>query len=192
VFLLYSKTVWNDYFSETTATKTLFSQEYTSRPSLSGPNVYVLNCLFRSITSASKGGALYCSTSISCLLVESTSFFSCKTSSGFGGAIYFENSNSGQSVLYEVCGYDCSSTTDSRHFDCIIVKDDILSKNYINYSSISRCVNANGYNLWQQSNGKIFIHQLIYPITKFLVIVFSVFLQVILILSLVHFRFALL
>jgi hypothetical protein len=152
IFLLFSKAAWNDYFSGTTATTTLFSQEYTSRPTLSGPNVYVLNCLFRSFTSASSGGALYCSTSISYLLVESTSFFSCKTSGGNAGAIYFSNSN-GQSVLHEVCGYDCGSSN-SRLFDYIYVKNDISSKNYINYSSISRCVNENAYQLLYHYNGK--------------------------------------
>ena len=130
--MLFSKTAWNDYFSGTTATTTLYSQEYTSRPTLSDSNVYVLNCLFRSFTSSSSGGALYCSTSISYLLVESTSFFSCKTSGGTGGAIYFSNTNSGQSVLHEVCGYDCCTDGNSRQFDYIYVKNDISSKNYIN------------------------------------------------------------
>jgi len=156
-FLLFSRTAWNDYFSGTTPTTTLFSQEYTSRPTLSDSNVYVLNCLFRSFTSASSGGALFCSTSISYLLVESTSFFSCKTSGGNGGAIYFSNSNSGQSVLYEVCGYDCCTTNSNhRQFNYICVKNDISSKNYINYSSISRCVNenTNAYQMLYHDKGK--------------------------------------
>jgi hypothetical protein len=156
IFVLFSRAAWNDYFSGTTATTTLFSQEYTSRPTISGPNVYVSNCLFRSITSSSDGGALYCSTSISYLLVESTSFFSCKTSGGYGGAIYFDNTNSGQSVLHEVCGYDCCTTDGSnRQFVCNFVKNDISSKNYINYSSISSCVNENAWQTLRLYNGKI-------------------------------------
>jgi predicted outer membrane repeat protein len=155
MFLLHSKTAWNDYFPGINPTN-LPSQTYTYRPTLSGPNVCVLNCLFSSITSTGHGGALYCSTSISYLLVESTSFFSCKTSSGYGGAIYFSNTNSGQSVLHEVCGYDCC-TTDSTCclFDYIYFKNDISSKNYINYSSISRCVNENAYQLLYHYDGKI-------------------------------------
>jgi hypothetical protein len=156
IFVLFSKAAWNDYFSGTNATTTLSSQEYSSRPTLSGPNVYVSKCLFRSFTSLSEGGALYCSTSITYLLVESTSFFSCKISSGNGGAIYFYNTNSGQSVLHEICGYDCGSTNSNNgQFNYIFVKNDISSKNYINYSSISRCVNENSYQLWQHGNGKI-------------------------------------
>jgi hypothetical protein len=157
IFVLFSKAAWNDYFSGTTATTTLFSQEYTSRPTISDSNVYVLNCLFRSFTSSSSGGALYCSTSISYLLVESTSFFSCKISSGEGGAIYFSNTDNGQSVLHEICGYDCGTTnSNSCQFDRIYVKNDISCKNYINYSSISRCVNENAYQLLYHGNGRNF------------------------------------
>jgi hypothetical protein len=143
MLLLHSMTAWNDYFPGTTLT-ILPLQTYTLRQTPSNTYVYVLNCLFNSITSTGHGGALYCSTSVSCLLVESTSFFSCKTSGGKGGAIYFENTNSGQSVLHEVCGYDCCTTDDNHHhFVHIYVKDDVLNKNYINYSSISRCVHVN-------------------------------------------------
>jgi hypothetical protein len=139
VLHLYIRTAWNDYFSGTTPTN-LPSQTYTSRPTPSGSNVYVLNCLFKSITSGSTGGALCC-TSVTYLLVESTSFFSCKTSGGVGGAIYFSN-NGGQCVLYEVCGYDCSTPSNNGfQFAYIGVNNAVSSKNYINYSSISRCVN---------------------------------------------------
>jgi predicted outer membrane repeat protein len=125
MFLLYSKTAWNDYFSGTTATTTLNSQEYTSRPAPSGSNIYVTNCLFRSITSTSDGGALYCSSSFTYLLVELTSFFSCKTS-GIAGAIYFSNTNCGQCVLHKVCGYDCCTTnSNSYQFVYISVMNDI-------------------------------------------------------------------
>jgi hypothetical protein len=140
VFLLHFRTAWNDYFPATTTTN-LNHQIYTSRPSLSGSNVYVSNCLFNSISSTGYGGALYL-TSVSCFLVESTSFFSCRTSGNWGGAIYFENTNSGQSVLYEVCGYDCNSNP-YGHFARIEVNNAASSKNYFNYSSVSCCVNVN-------------------------------------------------
>jgi hypothetical protein len=156
IFRQHSKTAWNDYFSGTTATTTLNQQEHTSRPSHSGSNIYVLNCLFRSITSTSNGGALFCSSSVTYLLVESTSFFSCKTS-GYAGAIYFDNQNNGQCVLHEVCGYDCYSTNGNHYqFVNIYVKNDILSKNYINYSSISRCVKEGAWYTLRLGNGKIF------------------------------------
>jgi hypothetical protein len=154
MFLLHSKTAWNDFFPGTSPTN-LPSQTYTLRQTPSDTYLYVLNCLFNSITSTGNGGAFYCTSTY--LLVESTSFFSCKTSSGNGGAIYFSNSG-GQCVLHEVCGYDCC-TTDSNHrqFVHIQVKNDISSKNYINYSSISRCVhvNMNAWETLQLYNGKI-------------------------------------
>jgi hypothetical protein len=46
--------------------------------------------------------------------------------------------------LYKVCGYDCCSTYTSYsygQFLYISVNNAISSKNYINYSSISRCMN---------------------------------------------------
>jgi predicted outer membrane repeat protein len=143
-FLIHIKTAWNDYF---TGSPTLIqSKEYGTgqTQTLSDTNVYVLNCLFRSMTSGSHGGAIYC-TSVTCLLVESTSFFSCKTSALNGGAIYFINTNSGQCVLYEVCGYDCCSTYTSGsssqgQFTYLDMYNVASSKHYINYSSIARCV----------------------------------------------------
>jgi hypothetical protein len=132
---------WNVYFCGTSIETTL-SGERKTRQNPSVSSVYVLNCLFKEFTSGSNGGALYC-TSVTSLLIESSSFFSCKTSSNRGGAIYFSNSNS-QCVLYGVCGYDCCSTYaggSSYQFAFIYVNDGPLSKNYVNYSSISRCVN---------------------------------------------------
>jgi hypothetical protein len=135
-FLQYTRTAWSDYF---TGSPTHYnSQTYDSRPTLSGTNVYISNCLFRSITSTGEGGALYC-TSVTCFLVESTSFFSCKSSKSHGGAIYFYNSG-GQCVLHEVCGYDCSNLHST--FAYIQVNDAASSKIYIDYSSIANCVNS--------------------------------------------------
>jgi hypothetical protein len=137
------RTAWEDHFPSTSTT--LFSsQTYTSRQTPSNTGVYVSNCFFRSITSPEYGGALY-STSITYLLIESTSFFSCKTSSDSGGAIFFQNGSS-QCVLHEVCGYDCCSAYTGKswyQFACIEVNNTASSKNYVNYSSIVRCVNEN-------------------------------------------------
>jgi hypothetical protein len=155
-FQMYIRTAWDDYF---TGSKTNYNSEtYRSKPTLSGTSVYVSNCLFRSFTSGSDGGALSC-TSVSYLLIESTSFFSCKTSDNYGGAIYFENSN-GQCVLYEVCGYDCCSTYTGYsygQFAYIVVNDVASSKNYVNYSSVVRCVNEKSGSHYSLGlvNGKI-------------------------------------
>jgi hypothetical protein len=131
-FQIHTKTAWNDYFTGNPTTQTL-----------SGTGVHVSNCLLKFCTSTSHGGAFYC-TSVTYLLVESSSFFSCTTSNQFGGAIYFENSN-GQCVLHEVCGYDCYSAYTSGssvgQFAYIYVNNGASSKNYVNYSSITRCVN---------------------------------------------------
>jgi hypothetical protein len=149
-FLRHFRTAWDDYFT-TTGPATFNSILYTSRQTPSSSSVYISNCLFGPISSTSgHGGALFCSTSVTYLLIESTSFFSCKTSSGWGGAIYFENSGDGQSVLHTVCGYDCCSTYTSGpyyHFAFIRVYSAASSKNRFNYSSIARCVDVNS-NSW--------------------------------------------
>jgi hypothetical protein len=95
---------------------------------------------FISISSTGNGGALCC-TSATSFLVEFSSFISCKTSSGEGGAVYFANSG-GQSVLHGVCGYDCFANQHYQFYRSE-VKDDASYKNYVNYSSIARCVNEN-------------------------------------------------
>jgi hypothetical protein len=139
--LVYFRNAWNDYF---TGNPTQISQkEFGTTQNPSAASVYVSNCLFRSITLGSNGGALFCSTSVTYLLVESSSFYSCKTSSS-GGAIYFRNTGSGQCVLYKLCGYDCSS---NGMFYRVDMYNSLTSKNYVNYSSFSRCVNENS-NAW--------------------------------------------
>jgi hypothetical protein len=152
VFSLYFRTSWSDYFPATYPTN-LDSQNYNSRQTPSGSSIHVSNCLFYSITSSDQGGALYCSGSVTYFLVESSSFFSCKTSSGYGGGIYF--SNNGQSVLYKVCSYDC--TNKEYLFAYICVNSASSSINYVNYSSVTRCVNENSGSFYSLGlgNGKI-------------------------------------
>jgi hypothetical protein len=143
IFLLHIKTAWNDYFTEA-YTKNLNSQTPTSTQTPSGTGVYVSKCLFISLTSSSSGGVLSCS-SVTYLLVESSSFFSCKTSRN-GGGIYFYNTNNGQCVLHEVCGYDCCTTNDyDIQFAYNTVSNTVSCKNYVNYSSTSRSFNEIAY-----------------------------------------------
>jgi hypothetical protein len=151
------KTAWNDYFTAT-GQNNINSQTFSLRQTPSNTGVYVSNCLFRFITSSGNGGALSC-TSITYLLVESTSFVSCSTSSEYGGAVYFSNSG-GQCALHKVCGYDCCSTYTSRSYSQFVhtsVKNVISSKNYVNYTSISRCMNqiSDSHFVLCLGNGKI-------------------------------------
>jgi hypothetical protein len=140
VLLQYFRTAWNDHFPGTNSPN-YNSQTYTSRQNPSVTSVYVSNCLFGSITSSSDGGALYFYNLVTHFLVESSSFFFCKTSASYA-AIYFSNTG-GQSVLYEVCAYDCCTTGDGNYqFARIDVGKVATNKNYANYSSISRCVNG--------------------------------------------------
>jgi hypothetical protein len=156
MFPLYVRTAWNDYFPGTSPTN-LSSQTYTSKQTPLNAYVYVSNSFFGPITSTGHGGALYCSSSVTYLLIESTSFISCKTSGGNAGAIYFDNQNNGQCVLYELCGYDCCTTDTSYNVDFVLiyVNNGVSSKNYVNYSSFSRCVNTNRWYTLLLQYGKI-------------------------------------
>jgi hypothetical protein len=107
--LMRDRTAWGDYFTGN-PTK-IQPKVYGGQQTPSDTSVYVLNCLFISITSTSNGGALSC-TAVTYLLIETSTFFLCKTSGSYGGAIYFSNSG-GQCVLHEVCGNDCCVTISS-------------------------------------------------------------------------------
>jgi hypothetical protein len=155
VLLLRVRTAWNDHFPGTSPTNTYDSQTYSSRYTPSGTNVHVSNCLFGSMTSSDNGGALSC-TSATYFLVESSSFFSCKTTNGYGGAIYFVNTNNGQCVLHGICCYDCN--TNSGNLVLYIYMNNVeSSKNYLDYSSVSRCAkdDSNSWHLFLLSNGNI-------------------------------------
>jgi hypothetical protein len=161
VFILRVRTAWEDYFPGSSPSQTYATTKYTTTQSSSSTNVFVLNCLFIGCTSTSNGGALFCSSSVQRLLIESTSFFSCSTSNNYGGAIFFQNTNSGESVLYKVCSNDCCSTYTSSsygQFAYIYMQNSASSKNYIDYSSISRCVNhnTNSHHLFVLGYGKVY------------------------------------
>jgi hypothetical protein len=143
MFLLHVRTAWDDYFPGSSPSQTNATTKYTTVQSTSSTNVFVSNCLFIGCTSTSGGGALSCSGSVQRLLVESSSFFSCSTSSGQGGAIYFSNTNSGECALYKVCGNDCSTSGSYDLFLCVYGQNTVSKKNCVNYSSISRCVSPN-------------------------------------------------
>jgi hypothetical protein len=154
--MIHIRAAWDDYFTGTP--NNLNSQTYSSRQTPSGTSIHISNCLFLSFTSTSDGGALYCN-SATYFLVESTSFFSCKTSDDWGGAIYFYNSG-GQCAFYDVCGYDCYSTytgTSYGQFVYAYVNNAASSKNYVNYSSVALCVNvnSNSYSTLRHGCGKI-------------------------------------
>jgi hypothetical protein len=138
--LLYIRTAWDDYFPGSNTIT--YSKQYTVRqtPTASSDGgVYILNSLFKSCISTDNGGALFCNATVY-LLVESTSFFSCKINSSYGGAIYFYNIINGQCALNRVCGHDCGSTSSSSwgQFANIQVNNSASSKNYVEYTSVVR------------------------------------------------------
>jgi hypothetical protein len=146
MFFIRVRTAWDDHFYGSSPSQTFATTKYTTVQSTSSTNVFVSNCLFIGCTSTSNGGALSCSGSVQRLLIESSSFFSCSTGSQYGGAVYFSNTNNGECVLYKVCGNDCISTYTSSsngQFAYVYVQNTVSNKNYISYSSISRCVNHN-------------------------------------------------
>jgi hypothetical protein len=152
--------VWEDFFTGTPI-ETNKHQQYTSRQNPSNSTVYVSNCLFYNCAASGVNGGALCCTTVNYLLVEYSFFFSCKASISQGGAIYFNNQNSGQCVFYGVCGFGCCCTYHSSswgQFSWINTKDDAVSKNYVNYSLIANCINerADSSNTVNHGNGKIY------------------------------------
>jgi hypothetical protein len=152
-----TRIAWSDFF-ETSNPTTLTNQEYTSRQTPTGSGVYVTNCFFKNCTSSGNGGALYCTSQY--LLVETTTFFSCKGSSQYGGSIYFFNS-SGKCVLYRICAYDCCSTYSGTSYGQIahIELSNIgICKTYLNYSSFSCCAStySNTHRTLNFINGNVY------------------------------------
>jgi hypothetical protein len=122
--------------------------KYTQTLAPTANDVYVSDCVFSYCLSSSSGGALSCGSSVYRLLVEQSSFISCRVSSGNGGAIHFSNGNYGESVLSQVCGFNCSSTSSNSMqgvFINIYTKGDIANKNHVNDSSITHCLMASLY-----------------------------------------------
>jgi hypothetical protein len=142
------------------------SPEYTDkRIDASSSNVYVHNCVFRSCTSSTHGGALYCSSNVLRLLVEQSSYISCTTTNSYGAGIYFCNTASGECILSKVCGFDCSSTkSGSTGQFCYIYtnNNNVNSRNHVNDSSITRTSN-------RSTNIYIYIIQWIFFTAKFYV-----------------------
>jgi hypothetical protein len=111
--------------------------EYTQRIATNENNVYVHYSLFNHCWSSSYGGALNCGSNVEKLLVEQASFISCGVSSDYGGAIYFDGTTSGESVLSKICVFNCSSSF-RGHFAHIFAKNDVNYKNHVNDSTLTR------------------------------------------------------
>jgi hypothetical protein len=154
--MLSPKFAWNDYFTGTPET-TLGPGQYSSRQTPSAASVHVSNCLFNKCTVASGDGGALCCTAVTYFLVELSSFLSCKTNSGVGGAIYFYNTGSGQSALFALCGNDCCSTGTGQ-FASISINNAASNKNCANFSSINRCMDENPEtrHTLNLQNGKIY------------------------------------
>jgi hypothetical protein len=126
VFFIRVRTAWDDNFSGSSPSQTFATTKYTTVQPTPSTNVFFSNCLFIRCTSTSNVVA-----------------------------IYFSNTNTGESVLHKVCGNDCSY----GQFTCVNVPYTVSNRNHVNYSSISRCVNE--YTLFHY-NGKFCFYSGIY------------------------------
>jgi hypothetical protein len=147
------KLSWNDYFTGTVS-PTITPGQYSSTQTPTSSNVYIFGCFFINCTSSSGGGAVYCSSTAKYVLVESTTFLTCR-SNGDGGAIASYNT---ENVFNRVCGNDCCTLGASYgQFTHKDTSGSATSKNYINYSSIVRCVNqvSSSYETLRHCSGKL-------------------------------------
>ena len=75
--LLSLKTTFEDVYG--TGFRKVTYEKYTQRITTTEANVYVYDCVFSGCTGTSSGGALFCGDTIYRLLVEQSSFISCKS-----------------------------------------------------------------------------------------------------------------
>jgi hypothetical protein len=150
------KTTFSDFYGSGYSNVNHFTgPEYTISPQTPTSNyVYVHDCVFRSCTSSSHGGALYChsSNNVIKLLVGRTSFTSCRTSKEYGGAIHFDSQTNGECILNKICGFDCLSTYSSSNsygqFAYIRPKSDVTFKNRVNDSSFTHSSKVGTYSCY--------------------------------------------
>ena len=142
------RTQFSDVFSTSGSNVQQCTQSGTNRFILSNRgDAYVANCNFHDITSDSRGGAIGCSTSsesstiVARLLIEETTFTTCKTTNIKGGGIFFNNGYTGECVIFRTCAFDCSSTNSSNslggQYAYIITNNEATCKNEVNETTIT-------------------------------------------------------
>jgi len=105
-------------------------------------NLYLYECLFKTISSPSLGGGLYITGSNLKVLIEQCAFDTC-TAVTHGGAIYISSTSNTHVVLNKICGYECSCTSGHYYsFSYIEVGSQMINR--IDYVSILRCPNTYG------------------------------------------------
>ena len=134
---------WTDFY-EDSFEPTLKGNELQSRQSVSNSNVYIYCCVFNNCISSGSGGAVS-STTTQKILIEETSFDSCRTSSSYnGGAVHFNNGNNGQFALNKICSYNCSTMMNKYgQFAYVIIKNAAEYKNSVYQTSIACSINMN-------------------------------------------------
>ena len=102
---------WQEFYAEPSSpVYTLPRNKYTSSQTVSQGSYYVFACFFASC-SASKGGGVFVSAETK-LLVEETSFSSCKATSGSGGGLFISSVSS--CLFSKVCSYQCKATSSGQ------------------------------------------------------------------------------
>ena len=140
--------LFSDVF-ENSKMEAYFNEETSIAPSKN--DVYIAYCFFHDCTSESFGGAVSAeSTSVQRMLIEETSFITCKTTNEVGGAIFFYNEELGECVLFRTCSFNCSSILSDiseGQYSYIVTNNDESSKNEVNESTIAG-TKAELYDQW--------------------------------------------
>ena len=134
--LCFSLSSWDEYYKDTskpdettigTSESPEKSQYYTSELT-----AYIYNSMFYGC-SASDGGAIFYDTKDGKILIEFTTFGSCKASNQYGGAVYIKNCSC---VINCVCCSMCSSQLYGMAFRTELVNGNI---NYVHQTTVSSC-----------------------------------------------------
>ena len=145
---------WLDFYSNPASPASIFQKEKYENitKAVSSGSQYVYSCYFVDCSAKRGGGIL--ATSETNILIEETTFSSCKATSGDGGGIFFEIT--GNCVLCRVCSFACTAPSNGA-FCYVKLPVDLSYNNSMKDSSIlySNCPSA--YRTIWLSYGKIFV-----------------------------------
>lgn len=128
------------FFATKNAPISCIMENYDQGRSYINTSIDISDCFFsRVLHYSDNGGVIYVSGGAFSLMVSSSIFFNCFSSSS-GGAIYF---SSAISNLQRICSFMCSCGSTNNGNFAIILSDNI---NHVDFLSIASCSNfTNGY-----------------------------------------------
>ena len=144
---------WSDFYKSSFPSPTLFNLSFSENEQQIAKNInefWVCSCFFNKITSTSNGGAIQINLDDGSSLIEFSTFSQCSITGDrlLGGAIHIAYLNS---VLFHVCGYNCSSSCDEGFSNIHSILNNNKMLNSAIECSIAHCKSDNDITMYHKS-----------------------------------------